>query len=390
MKASKRRGLRRMVRRSAMVVAVGSAMVSALHCGGSDSGDSSGGNGGKGGNGGSAAGLNLDGSNGGTTTIDPDAACATTNQTAALTPVDMLIMFDRSGSMNQNNKWTQASSALTAFFQDAGTAGLRVALRFFPHDQPASGCNNNDCDENACAQVLVPLGALTADPAPADAQEQALVSAVQSQAPGNGGGTPMYAALSGAEKWAASTLAQNPGDKVVVILVTDGAPNGCDENIQHIAGLASTAFSSQGVLTYAVGLEGSNVSDMDAIAAAGGTTKGIFIGSGNAQQDLLNALKNIQGQTVSCNIPFPKSTNGQTEDPNKINVNYTPGGGGTTETLGQVADASQCANGGWYYDNPSAPTTITLCPSTCTAIQADKNAKIDVLIGCATQRTPPS
>jgi len=370
-----------------MVLAVGSAMVSVLHCGGSDSGDSSGGKGGKGG---SAAGLNFDGSNGGTTTIDPDAACAKTNQTAALTPVDMLIMFDRSGSMNQNNKWTQASSALTAFFEDPGTAGLRVALRFFPHDQPASGCNNNDCDENACAQVLVPLGALTADSAPTDAQEQALVSAVQNQAPGNGGGTPMYAALSGAEKWAASTLAQNPGDKVVVILVTDGAPNGCDENIQHIAGLASTAFGSQGVLTYAVGLEGSNTSDMDAIAKAGGTNQGIFIGSGNAQQDLLNALKNIQGQTVSCNIPFPKAQNGQTENPNLINVNYTPGSGGDTQTLNQVADANDCGNGGWYYDNPTAPTTITLCPSTCTEIQADKNAKIDVLIGCETQRTPPS
>jgi von Willebrand factor type A domain len=375
--------------------AASAALLGTLHCGGGDSADESGGKGGKGGTSGNGGSLNLDGSaaSGGTTVIDPDAACATTNQNAALTPVDMLIMFDRSGSMNQNNKWPQASNALIAFFQDPGTAGLRVALRFFPHDLPVPGCsggNGGACDANACSQVLVALGALSADPAPTDAQEQALVSAVQGNGPGNGGGTPMYAALSGAEMWAAATQQQNPGDKVVVILVTDGAPNGCDEDINHIASLAASAFSSSGILTYAVGLEGSNNSDMDAIAQAGGTANGIFIGAGNAQQELLAALKAIQGSAVSCNIPYPTSQGGTPLDPTKINVNYTPGGGGAMQTIGQVQGASECANGGWYYDNPTTPTVITLCPSTCSTIQGDSSAKLEVLIGCASQpQNPP-
>ena len=200
-------------------VAFSVSLLAAVSCGGSDSGSTVDGTGGKGngGTGGNGGSINLDGSaaNGGSGgTIDPDAACAVEKDEATLTPVNMLVMFDRSGSMNQSGKWTAASGALVAFFKDPGTAGLRVALRFFPHDQPASGCTNQQCSVSACAQPLVPIGALTADPAPTDAQEQKLVSAVQNQSPGNGGGTPMYAALGGAESWATSYAQAHPAEKV--------------------------------------------------------------------------------------------------------------------------------------------------------------------------------
>lgn len=199
----------------------------------------------------------------------------------------------------------------------------------------------------------------------------------------------MFAALGGAEQWATGYAAAHPGEKVVVVLVTDGLPNGCDENIDNIAALATAARTSNGVLTYAVGLEGSAEAQMDAIATAGGTQKGIFIGSSaNAQAELLAALKAIQGSQVSCEFQMPQAKPGSTIDPKKINVNYTPGGG-SLQTLGQVATAADCANGGWYYDNPAAPTKITLCPTTCSAVQADKGAKMEILIGCATQIQPP-
>ena len=377
-----------------VLLAAAVAALGATHCGGGDSTDNAGGNGGKGGkggNGGSAAGINFDsgvGGGGGTVTIDPDAACATTSQEATLTPVNMLIMFDRSGSMNQNNKWPNTTAALNAFFQDPGTAGLRIALRFFPDDQPAAGCNNQACSIPACAQVLVGLAPVTADPAPTDAQEAALVSAVSGHAPGNGGGTPMYAALAGAEQWADNLAVASPAEKVVVVLVTDGMPNGCNEDINAISQLAADALAQHAVLTYAVGLEGSATAQMNQIATAGGTSAGIFIGSGNAQAELLAALKAIQGSQVSCQFQMPQSQTGTPVDPSKVNVNYTPGGG-AMQTVGQVASAAECVNGGWYYDNPTAPTTITLCPTTCATVQADKDAKIQVLLGCATQAQPP-
>jgi hypothetical protein len=367
-----------------------------LHCGGSDdSSEFDDGSGAKNGKGGTGGGIDLDGAAAGTGTggtINPDAACAVEKDDATLVPVNMLIMFDRSGSMNDNNKWNDASAALVAFFQDPGTAGLRVALRFFPHDEPQAGCNNSQCSIPACSQPLIPIGPLASGPAPGDAQEQALVSAVQGETPGGGGGTPIYAALGGSEVWATALAQANAGEKVAVIFVTDGAPNGCDEDIGNISQLAADALASDDVFTYAVGLEGSNESDMDAIAQAGGTNQGFFIGSGSsATADLLAALKAIQGSQVACEFVVPKtSASGQPVDPNKVNVNYTPGGG-TTTTLGQVPGASDCGNGGWYYDNPTDPSTITLCPSTCSTIQADEEAKIEVLLGCATKpQQPPS
>lgn len=318
-------------------------------------------------------------------TIDPNSACAVGAEATHLKPVNMLIMFDRSGSMNDNNKWPQAAAALTTFFQDPGSAGLGVALRFFPDDLPVAGCMDTDCSASACSQPLVTLGDLTADPAPADTQEAALVSAVDMAAPDARprSGTPLYAALDGAEQWAAATHASHPDDNTVVVLVTDGNPNGCDESIPDIAQLAADALATNGVLTYAVGIEGSNAADMDTIAQAGGTSAGIFIGAGNAEADLLAALDSIRGQSLSCDFAMPQGTVDNPVDPTRINVNYAPGGG-TALLIGQTSSASACDTGGWYYDNATAPTRIFLCPNTCSVVQADPNASLQIVLGCET------
>jgi von Willebrand factor type A domain len=319
----------------------------------------------------------------GSGTIDPGSACATSSAEATLIPVNMFITFDRSGSMKDNNKWGNASQALTAFFQDKESAGLRVALRFFPE----GNCSDSACDVNTCATPAVPIGALAADPAPADAQEAALVNAVQSRSPASGGGTPLFAALKGAKQWASDYQSSHKEEKTVIILVTDGEPNGCDNSIADIATVASDAKSLYGVLTYSVGLVGSAQADMDAIANAGGTSKGFFVGNGNAEADLVAALKAIQGSQVACQFQMPASKDGSPVDPSLVNVNYTPGDGGMMVTFGQVSGEAACTaqKGGWYYDDPSKPTSITLCPSTCSAVQADKAAKIQVLLGCATK-----
>jgi hypothetical protein len=316
------------------------------------------------------------------TSMGTGNTCAATGEEANLVPINMFIMFDKSGSMQDNNKWTNTSKALIDFFKDQGTAGLRVALRFFPD----TGCDSPSCDVDVCSAPLVSLAPLSADSAPADAQEAKLISAVQSKSPN--GGTPMYVALGGAEKWAADYQTAHPAEKTVVVLVTDGEPNGCDENVSHIAKLAAVTKSANGVLTYAVGLVGSNTSTINAIAVAGGTAQGFFIGNGNASAELLAALKAIQGSQVACTFQMPTmSTTGEKIDPTLVNVNYTPGDGSAAVTFGQVSKESDCTpqKGGWFYDDPVKPTTVTLCPTTCTSVQADAKAKIEILLGCATQ-----
>jgi hypothetical protein len=379
----------------------------AAGCGGSDGSTVKGGNGNTGAS--SSAGtisINTGGSNspgtGGSGTgvvITPGDACATGSANASLSGVNMFVMFDRSSSMNEEvgggpeTRWSLTSAALTEFFKSPDAAGLSLALRFFPHDKPATGCRNADrmnnvmgCDATACSMPLVGLGSLTAEAAPTDAQEAALVQATTDSAPGMAGqGTPIYAALDGALRWAAAQHKTTPDQNSVVVLVTDGQANGCEEDIGLISKLASDALAADGTRTYAIGLTGSQEADMDQIAMAGGTTKGIFVADGaNTKQDLLDALGAIRGQVLDCDFAMPTPKADQVVDPALINVNYTPGGG-MKSTLPQVANEGACANAsGWYYDDPIKPTRITLCKSTCDAVTADAMASLEILLGCAT------
>jgi len=93
---------------------------------------------------------------------------------------------------------------------------MQLALRFFPHDLPAAGCNQDSCDLSACATPLVALAGLTADAAPADAQEASLISATAMSAPGMAGqGTPIFAALGGALQWATAQHQKTPDQNSV-------------------------------------------------------------------------------------------------------------------------------------------------------------------------------
>jgi hypothetical protein len=389
---------------------------------GTDGRCSSGGNGGTGGTsdgGGTAGTIHIDASPDGSTddgSLDPDAACGTGSATASLVPVSMFVMFDRSGSMLTDdvpNRWDNAALALTTFFQDPGAADLAVALRFFPHDQPAVGCTNNSmtgCIATDCAQPLIPLMAdpltllpkLTADPGPMDAHEAALVASITASVPVMGGGnmsggTPTSVALEGAHTWAAAyqTAHPRPEQQTVVVFVTDGEPNGCEEDTDAIAQIAANALAAPtNVRTFVVGLtdDAQDLAFLEDLATAGGTAPAFIVLDGaTAAMDLATALKAIQGAAISCNFPYPVVADGGMADPARINVDYTPGVAGSMPVpFFRVADAAACPldQPGWYYDNPTAPTEIILCPAACTTVTADPAAKLDIQIGC-TSRDPP-
>jgi hypothetical protein len=180
-------------------------------------------------------------------------------------------------------------------------------------------------------------------------------------------------------------MAANPGEKAVVILVTDGEPNGCNENFDDIAALAAAGLAN-GVPTYAIGLVGSNEALMNQIAQEGGTGQAFLIGNGNTSQDLLAALQAIQGNTVSCTFAVPDtSADGTPIDPKQVNLVYSSGGN-APQTVPQVASAADCGDDpAWYYDNPADPSTITLCPVFCAQVQGDASADIKLEFGCATE-----
>jgi hypothetical protein len=294
----------------------------------------------------------------------------------------MLIMFDKSGSMLENQKWAGAKAALIAFFQDPKSAGLSVGLRFFPDDSPTPGCDDQACSIDACANPLVPPAPLTEAPAASDPQQKALVDAVNSKSPG--GETPMYAALGGAEKWAQAN-ANEAVHRTAVVLVTDGEPTTCNTDIAAIAGLAKDARDAKGVLTYTIGMPGSSGAQLDQIAVAGGTDKAFLADAGSVSTKLIEALTSIQKAQIACVFDMPAASQpGDTVDPGKVNVNYYKAADSHV-TLPRVDGPAACTGTyGWYYDDPAAPKTIHLCPSTCADVQGNPEALIKILLGCET------
>jgi hypothetical protein len=316
-------------------------------------------------------------------------ACADTQSAATFKPVHLYFMVDKSLSMNDVNKWPGTVAALKAFFGSASSAGLDVALEFFPlGNSPAEfgdGCGGfwgTECNATACAAPMVGAGLLTTASATDDAQEHALSAAIDLVTPG--GWTPTYPALSGALNWARTGQTANPDDLYAVVFVTDGEPTQCELSIAEIAKLALSAYMDEGIRTYTIGMEGANTTTLDTIAQAGGTRSSFTVRSGaNVEEDLLSALYAISGDVARCQFEI---TNADEINPADASVVYAPGDESAPIQLPRVTDASSCGTG-WYYDDPSHPTTATLCPETCSAVQADPAALVNVRIACAAAYT---
>jgi len=310
------------------------------------------------------------------------ASCSLTTATTKLQPVNMYILMDNSMSMASAGFWTPAKAAISSFFKNPDAAGLNVALRFFGGD-PVSGCDDTACSIDACAVPKVSLGTLTPANTSYDAQENLLVTTLDAQTTGFNG-TPIYPAIGGLVKWATEYSIAHPGGQEIAVFLTDGAPyGGCKADWVAIRKLASDAYDAQGVLTYVIGFPGANQTDLNALAAAGHTGSAFYIDTTNPAQletGLLNALDAIRGGTVACKITLPNATN---IDPNDITVTLRPTTGETFATS-QVSSLTACTGktDEWYLDSNTAPTTIILCPASCTEAQAGGGAELDVTAGC--------
>lgn len=344
------------------------------------------------------SGIDVSGSGGAPDDLDPDDACATGTEEASLRPVTMLILFDRSSSLIRNEvspgvtRWQAVSAAFAAFLSDPSTDGLGVALRFFPHDLPTEGCNTPTCDIAACSQPLIEPGRLLAVQGAEDSHEGALLAALDAATPVPGGGTPTGAILEGGVDWALGYQDEHPDERVVILLVTDGAPEGCEERVPHLEGFLEEALAG-GISTYVVGLLGEDgealaQTVMNYLADAGGTDEAIFIEDGEATQtELLQALASVQGRSIACDFELPQVTHAGVEiDPGLVNVIYTPGGGGEesmevkfTKVLGRAGCEDSTS---WFYDVEDEPTRIHLCPAACEPVSSDPAGMLEILLGC--------
>jgi uncharacterized protein YegL len=309
-----------------------------------------------------AGGFSFDGGQGGG---DTDAACTSTSAAAHHIPLDIVFLLDQSGSMQEGEKWTTVSTVLPQFFNDPAQDGIGAGMLFFPYSPW-------DCDLSDYENLTVPLADL-----PANAFN--LTNAIPATALGVG--TPTYPALQGALMQATAYQDANPTHKVIVVLTTDGDPNGCDGFIPDIAGLASGALNYDGVQTYVIGVPGATIANLDQIAFEGGTTSAYDVTNDISQ--FSSKIAQIRQVALGCDFPIPPPPAGQTLNPADVNFSYTPNGSGMPTTLLRVNDAADCNNQpGWYYDNNAAPTVITLCPASCSTVQSDPKGEVNVLFGC--------
>jgi hypothetical protein len=317
------------------------------------------------------------------------AACVNEVAQAELAPTNLVFIYDKSGSMGDaatgfdpNVKWIPVTTGIKDFFADPYSASVRASLQFFPE--------NDDTIATTCAfPYVTPKVALTL------ANDPAFVSALDQTTPS--GGTPTLPALRGAIAYAKQVATDRPTDKTAVVLVTDGEPGfydadqkafvpGCaDNDVPHAAAAAQAAFEgAPSVPTYVVGV-GPSLSKLDAIAAAGGTSKAIMVDvadPASTKTSIATALAAIRKQEVSCDFSIPPAPAGQELDPFAVNV-VLQQADGSEHVLSYSKD---CASAdGWRYDDPKTPSRISLCTAACDTAKASTAGKVSIAFGCKTQ-----
>jgi len=251
-------------------------------------------------------------------------------------------------------------------------------------------------DGNSCDAAQYDTPAVTLSQLPVSAN-----SIIQAMNRTPIGPTPTAPALRGAISRAQELSRANPTHTTIALLVTDGLPTICSPTaIADVAALAEQGLSGDagagtpGVKTFVVGVftdaeANAARSNLNMIAQKGGTnTAFIITTSGNVAQEFLAALNTVRASALPCDYEVPRPDSGM-PDYDKVNVRFTSGAG-AKETLPYVGSVGGCAGvtRGWYYDvNPSGgatPTKISMCPDICTALKADSQGKVDVLLGCKT------
>jgi hypothetical protein len=334
--------------------------------------------------GGNAGNISFDAAAGGSGSLE-DASCASEKIEAKLTPLDMFIMLDKSGSMVLfGDRWGPVTNAIRTFVQSQEMAGVGVGIGYFgfhPGGPPADLTAPGSCNATDYATPAVPMGVL-----PMVAQP--IIDSLAANAPG--GGTPTHPALQGAMQYATQWAVQNPTHKVVVVLATDGEPQGCTGNdIGTVSQVAQAgAAANPQINTYVIGV--GNVQGLNQVAQAGGTNQAFIVQDANANQQFLQAMRQIRGQALGCQFNIPKPM-GMLPDFTKVNVEHTPTSGGAG-IIYHVESAADCRadTGGWYYEKDASgtPTAIKACPQSCQKL-VDGGGRVDIAVGC-TSITPPA
>lgn len=319
-----------------------------------------------------------------------DEICNAQALAAEASPVNLLVLLDRSVSMNEPatpgdpasaTRWDAVTAALGAFLVRPELSNIQVGLQFF-------GLNNgsDDCGVDKYSEPAVAVGALP------QVREE-LLSSISRTRPGSL--TPTAPAVLGALRYATRVAAkpENAGRSTVLVLASDGLPSECagvDANgvstgylsnlVDVLEQYSNPSDGSPPVQTYVLGTEELGVNAR--LLADAGDGKAFLIGAGDVESQFLEAMLSIVTTPLDCQVPVPaQSATGESLDLDRIRVRFTHAGTARVEEFPRVSSEGQClSTQGWFYDDPGAPQFVKLCRSTCEALGA---GQLQLEFGCA-------
>ncbi len=356
-------------------------------------------------------------------------SCVAEAHTAQRSSVNLLFLVDVSASMAEAvpgtalSKWDMAKSALGAFVSDPGSAGLRVALQFFPVPTTCFrgicvGPNNPPGPTPACpcpaGLTCMPFDPPSPQPCPGsppscevgDYRKPAVdFGELPSAAPGFMAvyaakaltfGTPTGPAVQGALAQLAAHLASSPAQRGALVVVTDGLPTECEPRTDDAISLPITSARQMNpsIPTFVVGVftpdnMARGAADIAArLASAGGTTPFVITPGTDLTTRLQETFNQIRTLTVGCDFAIPQPRDGVL-DYGKVNVHVS--GAMRDEDLPYVRDAAGCdpTRGGWYYDTDPAiggtPGRVVICDRSCKSLEGDPTSRVDLRFGCKTR-----
>jgi hypothetical protein len=315
-------------------------------------------------------------------TLGEDARiCGGVEAAVETQPFNMLILFDQSVSMNEfvdnvapPTRWEAVTTALIGFLQSPEATQLSIGLAYFEQLDPTTFMTS--CREQDYATPEIEIAPMS-DPA----QVQKLVDSINRHAPT--GFTPTAPALKMALAHAKAYTMSHPGRETMVALATDGIPTQCQpqqttEIGQVIAAPAFKGVPSVRTFVLAAG-NATYLSSLKEVSMAGGTGQPVFVSDPKTTTDQIKtAFSRLTRTSLACSYRIPLGGEGGRVDPSLINVDIRQAGQ-SDRRLPLFASASGCGDG-WYYDNPTKPENIMLCPSTC---QNLFNGEIRIVAGCA-------
>jgi len=280
-----------------------------------------------------------------------DANCGLTTVKLEAKPPEIMMVFDRSSSMNMivpgtmNTRFTEASAALTDVLAKTNATVL-WGLKLYPTG--AMMCNINP-------GVEVPVGMMTGP---------MVTMAVTGAVPGMPTGTPTHTAVTMGADHLKTRTTTNPK---YILLVTDGEPNcggGPTGSVMAIQAAATAGFH-----TFVVG-----------IATAGTTADGVLndmaMAGGEARMgatkyypatlrdELVTVLTQITGQVTNCIFPLSK----QPPSPNDVAVR-----------VGGMRIERNMMNG-WEYG--MGMQSVVLYGAACELAKSGKGGEVQIIFGC--------